>query len=205
MAGEFEQAPLLKERELSGVHGVSHVVIREAVKMLTAKGLLSARPRQGTAVEPISSWNLLDPDVLRWLFEGGLSRSLLEQLNQLRAAIEPEAAALAARFASCAEISIIAAAHARLEAVEQNPHERLDAQIAFHLAILRASGNPFYLRLGDCIHTSLRASARFQDSPTARAKGVSLSGRVLKAVAAREADAARVTMQILLSNNGAGP
>src|SRR3546814_5088644 len=66
--------------------------------MRTAKGLLSARPRQGTVIQPTSSWNLFDTDVLRWLLERQFSIELLKQFNQLRVAIEPEAAALAAQF-----------------------------------------------------------------------------------------------------------
>ena len=64
--------------------------------MLTAKGLLSARPRQGTIVQATTSWNLFDTDVLRWLLERKFSIELLHHFNELRIAIEPEAAALAA-------------------------------------------------------------------------------------------------------------
>ena len=69
--------------------------------MLTAKGLLTARPRKGTTVQPPSRWNLFDPDVLRWLLERKFSLELLRQFSELRIAIEPEAAALAARRGRC--------------------------------------------------------------------------------------------------------
>src|SRR5690606_15876346 len=87
--------PLI-EADLGKRFGVSRSVLREAVKMLTAKGLLSARPRQGTRVEPEEHWNLLDPDVLRWLLERKPSPGLLTEFTQVRLAIEPMAAALAA-------------------------------------------------------------------------------------------------------------
>ncbi|RYD24888.1 MAG: FadR family transcriptional regulator, partial [Lysobacteraceae bacterium] len=67
VTGGYEQTPFPTEAELSKQHGVSRSVTREAVKMLTTKGLLSARPRQGTIVQPDISWNMFDPDVLRWL------------------------------------------------------------------------------------------------------------------------------------------
>ena len=67
------------EAELCARFGVSRSVVREAVKMLTAKGLLSARPRRGTVVEPEPHWNLLDPDVLRWLLERAPSPGLLDR------------------------------------------------------------------------------------------------------------------------------
>ena len=112
--------------------------------MLTAKGLLSARPRQGTKVQPSSRWNLFDTDVLRWLLERKFSVELLKQFNQLRVAIEPEAAALAAQYADAKEREAISAGLERMEAAEQGLDDTLDADIAFHVAILKASKNPFY-------------------------------------------------------------
>jgi DNA-binding FadR family transcriptional regulator len=69
--------PFPVEADLCKQYGVSRSILREAVKMLTAKGLLGARPRQGTWVQPEEVWNLLDPDMLRWLLERKLSFSQL--------------------------------------------------------------------------------------------------------------------------------
>src|SRR6185437_7200300 len=85
------------EVDLCRQFGASRSVLREAVKMLTAKGLLSARPRQGTVLEPEQHWNLLDPDVLRWMLERKFSLPLLAEFTEVRLAIEPMAARLAAR------------------------------------------------------------------------------------------------------------
>jgi hypothetical protein len=93
VTGAFEGTRFPTEAELSAQHGISRSVTREAVKMLTAKGLLTARPRQGTSVQPVANWNLFDTDVLHWLLERKFSVDLLAQFNQLRAAIEPAAAA----------------------------------------------------------------------------------------------------------------
>jgi DNA-binding FadR family transcriptional regulator len=90
--------PFPIEAELCRQYGASRSVLREAVKMLTAKGLLSARPRQGTWVQPEEHWNLLDPDVLRWLMERKPSYALLREFALVRLAVEPKAAALAARW-----------------------------------------------------------------------------------------------------------
>src|SRR3974390_1107884 len=84
--------PIPIEAELCTQYGASRSVLREAVKMLTAKGLLGARPRQGTWVQPEESWNLFDPDVMRWLLERKLSLSLLIEFTQIRLAVEPAAA-----------------------------------------------------------------------------------------------------------------
>src|SRR5688572_17468668 len=72
------------EAQLCKQFSASRSVLREAVKMLTAKGLLAARPRQGTWVEPENEWNLLDPDVLRWLLERKFSLGLLAEITEMR-------------------------------------------------------------------------------------------------------------------------
>src|ERR1700676_3324975 len=94
VTGGYDKKPFPIEAELEEEHGVSRSVTREAMKMLTAKGLLSARPRQGTIVLPRASWNLFDADVLRWMLERKFSIELLRQFAELRSAIEPVAAAL---------------------------------------------------------------------------------------------------------------
>lgn len=142
-------------------HAVSRSVTREAVKMLTAKGLLTARPRTGTVVQPASSWNLFDPDVLRWLLERKFSLELLRQFSELRVAIEPAAAALAARAIDAQGLAAIAAGFVRMEAAEVGADDPLDADIAFHMAVLQASANPFYVQFKDVVATALRTSIRF--------------------------------------------
>src|SRR6187402_2345818 len=84
------------EAELSHQFNISRSVTREAVKMLTAKGLLASRPRQGIRVMPSAQWNMFDPDVLAWTLHARPSLDLLREFTQLRIAIEPEAARLAA-------------------------------------------------------------------------------------------------------------
>ena len=167
VVGDYEGATFPTEAELAKQHGVSRSVTREAVKMLTAKGLLSARPRQGTTVQPTTSWNLFDTDVLRWLLERQFSIDLLRQFNELRVAIEPEAAALAARVATADDIERVNAGLKRMERAERGEDDALESDIAFHVAVLRASRNPFYAQFRDVVSTALRTSIRF----TNRVKG----------------------------------
>src|SRR5258708_35303823 len=87
--------PIPVEAELCRQYGASGPVLREAVKMLTGKGLLGARQRLGTWVETEDKWNLLDPDVLGWLLERKFSMTLLIEFTQIRLAVEPGTAALA--------------------------------------------------------------------------------------------------------------
>lgn len=200
VTGRFEQEAFPTEAELAKQHGVSRSVTREAVKMLTAKGLLSARPRQGTVVQPTSSWNLFDTDVLRWLLERQFSVELLKQFNQLRVAIEPEAAALAARFAGDADLQRINQGLERMEAAERGADDTLEADIAFHIAMLRASGNPFYAQFRDVVSTALRTSIRFTNRIKGRSASVADHAAVRDAIVARDPDRARVAMRDLIGD-----
>ncbi|MEX0300670.1 MAG: FadR/GntR family transcriptional regulator, partial [Kordiimonas sp.] len=153
--------PIPVEAALCEQFEASRSVLREAVKMLTAKGLLTARPRQGTRVEPEENWNLLDPDVLRWLLERKFSLKLLSEFAEIRLPIEPAAAWLAAQRASDEEVEAIESAIRRMEAAEVGDDDPLLSDIAFHVSILRASGNRFYIQFEDLIQTALTFSIRF--------------------------------------------
>ncbi|WP_262695718.1 FadR/GntR family transcriptional regulator [Kordiimonas aquimaris] len=176
------------EASLCEQFGVSRSVLREAVKMLTSKGLLRARPRQGTWVQPEESWNLLDPDVLRWLLERKFSIDLLSDFTEIRMAIEPQAAAFAAMRATEKEKSQILDALERMQAAELGDDDPLLSDIAFHVAILEASGNRFFSQLKDLVDTALRISIRL----TNQYKGVALASvadhrKIYDAIAAGDA------------------
>lgn len=200
VTGRFEREAFPTEAELAKQHGVSRSVTREAVKMLTAKGLLSARPRQGTVVQPTTSWNLFDTDVLRWLLERQFSVELLKQFNQLRVAIEPEAAALAARFADESDVQRISDGLERMKAAEHGLDDTLEADIAFHVAILRGSGNPFYAQFRDVVTTALRTSIRFTNRIKGRSASVADHAAVRDAIVARDPDRARIAMRDLIGD-----
>lgn len=200
VTGHYEHEAFPTEAELAKQHGVSRSVTRESVKMLTAKGLLSARPRQGTVIQPATSWNLFDTDVLRWLLERKFSVDLLRQFNQLRVAIEPEAAALAARFADEDDLARISAGLARMQAAEAGHDDPLDADIAFHVAILRASKNPFYAQFREVVATALRTSIRFTNRIKGRTASIADHAAVRDAIQARDPEAARSAMRFLIAD-----
>ena len=156
------------EAELAIQFSASRTIIREAVKMLTAKGLVGSRPRRGTYVEPQSNWNLLDPDVLRWTLQQSYSLPLVRDFLILRLGIEPIAAQEAARFAGQEEIKNIKKCLEAMETKGANADETLAADIAFHVAILHASGNKFLFQFSAMVETALRFSIRV----TNRSKGV---------------------------------
>jgi DNA-binding FadR family transcriptional regulator len=200
VVGDYEGKVFPTEAELAKQQGVSRSVTREAVKMLAAKGLLKGRPRQGTVIQPQSSWNLFDGDILRWTLERRFSLDLLIQFNQLRIALEPEAAALAAANSSHEERAAIASGLARMEAAEKGQGDPLEADIAFHVAILAATGNPFYRQLSDMVETALRTSILFTNQMGERASTLPLHEAVGEAIQARDPSSARWAMQMLIAD-----
>lgn len=200
VTGRYDGKIFPTEAQLTEQHGVSRSVTREAVKMLTAKGLLSARPRQGTVVMAPEAWNLFDTDVLSWLLERKFSIDLLRQFNQLRVAIEPEAAALAARFSDDVDRQAISAGLARMEAAEIGQDDTLEADIAFHVAILRASKNPFYAQFRDMVATALQTSIRFTNRIKGRSASVADHAAVRDAINAGKPDDARAAMRRLIGD-----
>tara|TARA_R110001583_G_C5617239_1_gene405945 strand:- start:208 stop:906 length:699 start_codon:yes stop_codon:yes gene_type:complete len=159
---------LPSEADICLQHKVSRSSTREAVKMLSAKGLISSRPKQGIRVLPESSWNMFDTDVLTWILSSKPSLSLLKEFTQVRLAIEPQAAALASTNATFEQLEDIEAALTRMVDADQGLDDPLDADIAFHTSILVASGNRFFVQLTQFISTALRVSIRY----TNKIKGV---------------------------------
>jgi len=156
------------EADLCVQYGVSRSATREAVKMLSAKGLISSRPKQGIQILPESNWNMFDTDVLSWILNSKPSLALLREFIQVRVALEPQAAALAAVNATKSELEGIEIALQRMIDADQGLDDPLEADIAFHNAILLATGNRFFAQLTDFISTALRVSIRY----TNRIKGV---------------------------------
>lgn len=191
--------PFPIEAELCKQFGASRTVLREAVKMLTAKGLLNARPRQGTWVQSEDRWNMLDPDVLRWLMERKFSLRLLTEFTQIRLAIEPMAARLAATDATPAGIARIREAIERMQAAARGEDDPLESDIAFHVAVLHATGNRFYAQLDGLTNAALRISIRFTNTyKGVRLADVGAHKRVADAIAAGKPDRAQAEMDALL-------
>jgi DNA-binding FadR family transcriptional regulator len=199
VTGGYDDRRFPTEAELAAQHSVSRSVTREAVKMLTAKGLLTARPRKGTTVQPPSSWNLFDPDVLRWLLERKFSLQLLRQFSELRIAIEPAAAALAARTADGPALAAVREGYRRMEAAEAVAEDTLEADIEFHITVLNASSNPFYVQFRDLVATALRTSIRFTNGFKGRAASLPAHRAVLEAIERAEPEAAREAMAAIIA------
>ncbi len=148
---------------------VSRGVIREAVKVLTTKGLVRPRPKIGTQVQPRSQWNLFDADVLQWMLRTGPQPEFLKKITEVRSIIESEAAGMAARKATRAEVETILELYSRLKSMLDNDatfsyEAYLELDMQFHLAILEASHNEILASLGHAmrlaVHTARQADTR---------------------------------------------
>lgn len=159
--GEYgEHNPVPSEAVLCEMLDVSRSATREAIKSLAAKGLISSRARQGIRVLPESEWNLFDADVLLWIRNSNPSLHLLKEFAELRLAVEPIAAQQAAEQQDSELITNMGAALERMKAADSGLDDPLDADIAFHISIMEASGNRFFSQLGRITDTTLRVSIR---------------------------------------------
>lgn len=187
------------EAELSAQFNISRSVTREAVKMLTAKGLISSRPRKGICVQPAHQWNMFDSDVLRWTLSTEPSLQLLKEFTQLRFAIEPEAVALACQFATGQQIAAIGRALERMAKAERGEDDPLDSDIAFHTCILEASNNRFFLQFCDFIQAALRISiACTNQLKSIRTASESDHRAIYEHIARRDVEGGREATRVLL-------
>ncbi|MET9018067.1 FadR/GntR family transcriptional regulator [Streptomyces olivaceoviridis] len=192
--------PLPVEDALAAEIGVSRGVVREAVKALVAKGMLHVRPRTGTRVLPPEHWNHLDRDVLRWK-QAGDAAALLRDTGELRRIVEPEAARLAAHRAGPDDVRVLYDSLAAMEAAAAEPgrHGYVEADIAFHRALLDASGNRLLGSLGRAVGIALEHSFLIS-TQTPGAVEASLPGHraVVEAVEARDPAAAAAAVLAII-------
>ena len=158
LSGELAQGSIIPgEMVLCEQFGVSRTALREAVKLLTSKGLLVSKPKTGTKVVDRAYWNFLDPQLIEWMDGLTDTDEFCSQFLGLRRAIEPEACALAARFATAQqriELSEIFQRMCEIAAAnkfEQN--EWLQVDMKFHSLIFNATCNDFYLPFGNILTT----------------------------------------------------
>ena len=186
------------EAELCTEYDVSRSATREAVKMLSAKGLIVSRPKKGIRVLPESNWNMFDTDVLTWILSSNPSLSLLKSFTEVRAAIEPQAAALAATNATFEDIEGIENALVRMEQSEKGLDDPLDADIAFHTAVLKASGNCFIMQLSEFISTALRVSIRYTNNTKGEQGDIKKHADILDTIKSRNPEKAHSAVKTIL-------
>lgn len=198
-------AVLPNEADFGMQHGVSRTALREAIKVLAAKGLVEVRRKTGTRVRPQHDWNLLDPDVLNWLFSGKKFAGCIPDLLELGLIIEPAGAKLAAERATPENLAEIESALQGIETAAEDSASSLESNLKFHLAILKATHNTFMLPFGALIQEALRASFKLTSRDRmAFEKSLRRYRDVFEAICDRDPGGAEVAMQIVL-NGGVRP
>lgn len=160
---------VLRTEDLAERFGVSRTVIREAVQALQAKRLLRSSPRVGLTVRPVDEWHLYDPDVIRWRLAGPSRTTLLDELTELRGAVEPAAAAAAARQSDRQKRTRLLESSARMRAAAAVGDRTafLEADVEFHRLVLVMCGNPLFAQLAPVTEELLRGRAELKLLPTA--------------------------------------
>jgi DNA-binding FadR family transcriptional regulator len=180
--------------------GVSRTTVREAIKRLQAKGLVAARPRNGTRVLPTLHWNQFDTEVLAWRVAGGVDADMLDQLYEIRDCFEPRACHLAAIRGSALDRARIGDHFAELAAAQGDTERGIAADLDFHLAIFAATGNLFFISLAAAIRTALHLSFSLsQRSAPIPSEELHLHEDVCAAIVAGDGPGAAHSMRHLLN------
>jgi DNA-binding FadR family transcriptional regulator len=197
-----EGTALPRDAELTAMFDVSRTVLRESVKTLAAKGLLSSKAGVGTRVRERSAWNMFDPDVLGWHLEAGIDKRFLRDLADIRLAVEPRAAALAAERWTGDALSVLRESLVKMRSFASDTIEFADADLRLHLDVATISGNPFMRSIGAVIEAALRASFRLSAPTEDHEREITIAAheRIVDAIAGRDAEAAAAAMTDVIFN-----
>lgn len=202
----YPEGGLIVPDEIASEHGVSRTVVREALKVLETKGMVSARPRAGTRVNPVEDWRLLDPDVIRWRSLGTDSARQIGELLAIRGAIEPLAAREASSHATPPQVQDLLRALERMQAAvdDQDWAAFTEADVEFHRVLLVSSGLQIMLQFVEPIEAALRVRHRLQLVPNRLNEGVvSSHRRIVEAIGAGDAAAAEAASRSIVDVAGA--
>ena len=178
------------EGELIAKYDVSRPVLREAVRVLAAKGLVVSRQRAGATVRPRNEWHLLDPDVLYWMIQTRPAPEFVHSLMAVRQVFEPGAAALAAEAATEEQLAGIAQAYDGMAAAG-DADAMLEPDLAFHRRIAEATGNDLMAYIGNMLSLALRESIKLSSRlPNTHALSLPRHKAILTALQNRDAAAA---------------
>lgn len=192
-AGELAPGDVLTLAQIEAESGASRTVVREAVRVLESLGMLTSRRRVGITVQPREGWDAFAPSLIRWNLAGPQRQQQLEALMELRVAVEPMAARLAALRATPAQRDELRALAEHLRDLGRrglaDTEEFMEADVDFHRALLRASANPQLAALEDPVSEVLRGRTRLGLHPRVPAAGtLDEHLAVALAVAAGDAD-----------------
>jgi GntR family transcriptional regulator, galactonate operon transcriptional repressor len=195
LSGRYAPGTMLpREPDLCLEYGVSRTVIREALKMLDAKGLIVTRSRVGTQVADPELWNILDPQIIEWHPPGALDQRLFDAILETRTGIEPLVAELAATRATLSEVTAIETAWKGMQSAGSDIELFTRCDIAFHRVLYASSHNPVYRQIGNMIDAALTftITATATLSPDERAEAIHVHQDLVEALRLRDPQAARL-------------
>ncbi|MCX4869605.1 FCD domain-containing protein [Streptomyces sp. NBC_00825] len=202
LSGEIPEGATLDLVALQDELDVSLTALRESLKVLAAKGMVDARQKRGTFVRARADWNLLDADVLRWQFAGGTGSgtdpALLYDLGEVRGIIEPAAVRLAAARRTDSDLDALEAALAAMGEQEGGAAHAVEADLAFHRALLAATHNELLERMEMVIESGLAHRDEIVHSSPHGEDPVPSHRAVLDAVRDQDQAAAERAMRDLL-------
>jgi DNA-binding FadR family transcriptional regulator len=202
VSGEYKPGDTLPtEPRIQEEFGVSRTAVREAVRLLSAKGLTVSRPKIGTRVRPKVDWNMLDPEVLHWQVDQNPSEEFINALFEMREIIEPAASSRAAERATEAEIEALGVAADGIRNEARGSSEQIRADVDFHMTILEASRNPMLRSVGALIESALSITFSLGWRTVMAEDAVLQHRAVYDAIRRRDPEEAFLAMRRLLRNS----
>jgi DNA-binding FadR family transcriptional regulator len=167
-SGQLASGSVVRIEEFEERYKVSRSVVREAIRVLASMGMVASRRRVGVQVLPASAWNLYDPQVIRWRLASPGRIAQLRSLTELRTAVEPEAARLAALRAPLSNASELMGLAGKLWEAGQsdNPNDFLAVDIEFHRLVLSSSGNEMFAKLNTLVAEVLTGRTNYGLMPS---------------------------------------
>jgi DNA-binding FadR family transcriptional regulator len=199
--GQLKPGETLPDNGFLTEQDVSRTVVREAIKVLAAKGLVESKPKVGTRVRPRRDWNLLDPDVLAWQIEAGPDAEFLGQALELRRMIEPAAARLAAKRASEEQITALYHFYEAMAAAGNDLDAFMEPDLRFHSLLLEACGNELLEHMSEIFTAVLRTIFAYSSSSSRSFPRAARRHRaIVKAIEARDPAAAELAVLRLIDD-----
>jgi DNA-binding FadR family transcriptional regulator len=203
VGGDFPANSILpRDADLLKRYGVSRTVLREALKTLAAKGLIQAKAKIGTRVLSRSNWNLFDPYILKWHAESGaVDAQFLFDLQEMRVALEPEAARLAALRRTDNQVAELFSCVEEMGKPGVTGPDFVDSDLRFHVTVAEASQNPFMRAINVLIEVALEAAFRVSSpipNTVAHERAITRHRAIAQAIKDGDAAGAQAAMHLVI-------
>jgi GntR family galactonate operon transcriptional repressor len=199
VGGSYAPGTILFADVLEQTFDVSKTVVREALKVLAAKGLVESRPKRGTVVLPRRAWSLLDADVLRWQHGEQPDFSFLKYVAEMRTIIEPAGARRAAERRTEDDLKVMQRALDAMSAGHDEPEAVVAADVQFHRALLDSAHNELLSRMEVVLAAETQVRDRFLHHSKNGADATRAHQAVFDAIRESDAELAGKTMEALLA------